>query len=629
MLCRRPKEVIEGQGRDARMRRHTRAQMQLAQRLWQSGDGLQNALAAITETAAHVLDVERVNVWQCNSDGSLRCVHGFDRRTNVHNGAGFEEHLAAIGVASRQALPKTRVIRAADVEADPGSAERATPIAGYLHRHHIQSLIATPVWVGCELYGAIFHEHVGAAREWRRDEIAFSGSMGDFAALALEVERRRRAEARLDYLELHDPVTGLANRSLLLGVLQDLLRRQRKRPRLAALLFVSVDRFYSVNEKIGEIGGDAELAELGERINAVTPDEAVIARMESDCFAVLLPRLAQEWQAVRQAEDILAALNEPLLVDQLEFAVGASIGIAFNHGDAPTTSDNLLRDADLASKQAMQLGRNRCEVFDAEQHRGLLDRLGVESGLREALRNNALVVVYQPEIDLADGRVAAAEALLRWRDADGALRVAGDFIDVAESSGLIVPIGRWVLHKACSDANHWPPAPGGRACTLAVNLSARQFEQPGLVAMVTEVLCETGFDPQRLCLEITETTLMSHAQRALDTLHALKGLGVSLAVDDFGTGYSSLAYLKRFPVDALKIDKSLVDGLPNDPQAHAIVTAVLGLAKAMGLEVVVEGVEHFTQETALRAMGCHRVQGWLYARGEPDADFVARLRAQG
>ena len=623
------KGVIDGQGRDARMRRHARALMQLAQRLWQSGDGLQNALVAIAETAAHVLDVERVTVWQCESDGSLRCVHAYERTADVHNAAGFEEHLAATDIASRQTLPKTRVISAVDVDVEPWPAELPRSIAGYLQRRRIQSLIATPVLVGDELYGAIFHEHVGAVRAWRRDEIAFAGNMGDFVALALEIERRRCAEARLNYLELHDPVTGLANRPLLLGAIQDLLRRQHRRPRLVALLFVSVDRFYSVNERVGEIGGDAVLAELGERIDAATPDDAIIARVESDCFAVLLPRLAQEWQAMRQAEDILAVLNEPLRIDQLEFTVGASIGIAFNHGDPPTTSDNLLRDADLASKQATQLGRNRCEVFDAEQHRGLLERLKIEYDLREALHNDALVVVYQPEIDLASGKVVAAEALLRWRGADGALRVAGDFIDIAESSGLIVPIGRWVLHRACSDAKRWPLAPDGRACALGVNLSARQFEQPGLVEMVSAILRETGFEPQRLCLEITETTLMSRAQRALDTLHALKALGVSLAVDDFGTGYSSLAYLKRFPVDTLKIDKSLVEGLTDDPQAHAIVSAVLGLAQAMGLQVVVEGVEQLVQETELRAMGCHRVQGWLYARGEPDADFVARLRAQG
>lgn len=621
------KPVIEGQGRDARMRRHTRALMQLAQRLWKSGGGLQAALTAITETAAQVLDVERVNVWQLEADGQLRCIHGYQRGSNVHNPPGFDERLAIAGTAYAQELATRRVIRTADAHASFGS-DPASPLVRYLHRHGIHALMDAPVRVGDRLYGVICHEDGSTAREWRSDEVSFAGNMGDFVALALEIERRKHAEARLDYLELHDPVTGLANRSLFHGAMQDLLRRQRKRPRLAALLFVSLDRFYSVNESVGEAGGDVALAELGERINAVTPDDAIIARVESDCFAVLLPRLAQEWQAARQAEDILETLNQPLRIDNLEFEISASIGIAFNDGETPTTPDILLRDADLASKHAAQLGRNRCEVFDPEHHRGLLDRVRIEYSLRDALRNDALVVVYQAEINLADGSVVAAEALLRWRDADGMLRVAGDFIDVAESSGLIVAIGRWVLQQACSDAKRWPLAPDGRALVLGVNLSARQFEQPGLVEMVTEVLRETGFEPQRLCLEITETTLMSRAQSALDTLHALKALGVSLAVDDFGTGYSSLAYLQRFPVDMLKIDKSMIDGLPDDPHAHAIVSAVLGLAQAMGLEVVVEGVEQRVQETALRAMGCRRAQGWLYARGEADADFVARLHAQ-
>ena len=392
----------------------TRALMQLAQRLWQSGDGLNAALTAITETAAHVLEVERVNVWQLNEDGQLRCVHAYQHSGNVHNVPGFDERLSIAGTAYAQALPSKRVIQTAAAVASFGT-DPAGSLARYLHLHGIHSLIDAPVRVGSELYGVICHEHVGAPREWRRDEIAFAGNMGDFVALALEIERRKRAEARLDYLELHDPVTGLANRSLLHGAMEDLLRRQRKRPRLAALLFVDVDRFYSVNESVGEIGGDVALAELGERINAVTPDEAIIARVESDCFAVLLPRLAQEWQAVQQAEIILEALIAPLRIGELEFTIGASIGIAFNQSDTPTTSDILLRDADLASKQAKQFGRNRCEVFDPEHHRGLLDRVKIEYSLRDALRNDALVVVYQPEIDLTDGSVIAAEALLRWR----------------------------------------------------------------------------------------------------------------------------------------------------------------------------------------------------------------------
>lgn len=622
---------VEGEHRVDRVLRQRLALTRLAQRLWQSGDGLSQAFEAITAAAAHVLDVDNVCIWHDEPDGSKQCVHAYESASDLHNVPGFEQRLIpdTDSAAEFPPLPQNPAhqLPVADVGSAQPSATSASP--GMPHRHPQSVLLETKISVDGEHYGSVLFESMDPAREWQADEMAFAEEMGNFLARAVQMERHRCAEVRLEYLELHDPLTGLSNRTMLLGSINDLLRRQRKRPRLAALLFISIDRFYSVNEIAGEAGGDLMLRELGERIIAVTPDTAIVSRVESDCFAVLMPWLAQEWLAIQHAEDLLAELNRPLCLETIEFSVSASIGIAFNQSHAVTTADEFLRDADLASKQALQLGRNRCEVFDSEQHRGLLGRLSVERSLREAMHNEALVVVYQPEIELASGQIVAAEALLRWRNADGVLLVAGDFIDVAESSGLIVSIGRWVLHRACSNAKQWPVAPDGRACTLAVNLSARQFEQPGLVEMVTEVLRDTSFDPQRLCLEITETVLMSNAESALETLHALKALGISLAVDDFGTGYSSLAYLKRFPVDMLKIDKSLIDGLPGDAQAHAIVSAVVALAKAMQLEVVVEGVERLDQETALRAMGCDRIQGWLYARGETQTTFVRRLQTQG
>ncbi|MEO5596857.1 MAG: EAL domain-containing protein, partial [Lysobacteraceae bacterium] len=614
------KVAIVGQGREARMRRQSRALAQLAQRLWRSGEGLQPALAAIAETAAQVLGVDCVSVWKCESAGGMRCVHSYELATNAHNSLGFDRQLLKVDVAPGMGPPTSRVIRTGETIA----FAVGSPLSLYLLGGHTESLIESPVRVGDELYGVVYLAHVGDVRVWRRDELAFADQMRDLVALALEIERRTIAETRVEFLELHDPTTGLANRTWFYAALKNFLRRQRQRPRLASLLFISADRFCSVNERVGEQGGDVALLEIGERIVAATPYDAVIARVESDCFAVLLPRLAHEWQATAQAEQILEVLAQPLRIGDLDFSVSASIGIAFNQGESASTAEILLRDADMASKQAKQLGRNRCEVFDPEQHRGLLDRLQIEEGLRNAMRNNALVVVYQPVIDLTDHTVVAAEALLRWRNPEGELRSAFEFIDVAETSGLIVAIGKWVLHQACSDAKHWPLSSDGRACALAVNLSPRQFEQPGLVDMVTEVLRETGFPPQRLCLEITETTLMSRAQEALDTLHALKALGVSLAVDDFGTGYSSLAYLQRFPVDTLKIDKSLIDHLPADPHAQAIVTAVLSLAQAMEMGVIVEGVEHESQKVALRDMGCQQAQGWLFAKGETNANFVAR-----
>lgn len=478
------------------------------------------------------------------------------------------------------------------------------------------------------MYGVICHEHVGGPREWQRDEVAFASSMGDFVALAVEISRRKRAEQQLGYLQLYDSVTGLGNRTMFLGTLQQFLLRMRRRPRLAALLFIDIDRFSGVNDSTGERGGDEMLGTLGERINQATPDEAEVARVESDCFSVLLPRLPHDWQAIRQAENLLQAIGDRIAIGEQQFEISASIGIAFTDGSRLTTPDELLRHADLACKQAKERGRNRYEVFDRELHRSLIDRMSLESGLRDALKNGELVVNYQPEIDLRHGGIVAAEALVRWRQPDGGLRVAGQFIDVAESSGLIVPIGAFVLQRACADAAQWPGAENGEATKLRVNLSARQFEDAGLVDMVADALRESGLPPSQLCLEITETTLMTRAAAALDMLGQLHSLGISLAIDDFGTGYSSLAYLKRFPVDTVKIDRCFVEGLPDSKFDLAIIDAVVGLARCLGIEVVAEGVEQKEQEPVLRMHGVIRVQGWLYAAAM-DQQALLRMLARG
>ncbi|MEO6365581.1 MAG: sensor domain-containing phosphodiesterase [Luteimonas sp.] len=613
--------------RDSRLRRHNRALMELTRRLWQEHDDFDSALNAITETGAEVLEVERVNVWQFEPVGGLRCVHGYQREGHAHNPAGFDEFLAIDNTAYAAALPRARVIRAADVHEESITAEPPGPLTAYFHRHAIQSLLDAPVHISGEIYGVICHEHVGEPRNWQPDEIAFAGNMSDFVALAVEIERRKRAESQLEYFKLHDPVTGLGNRTLFHGELQQSLLRMRRRPRLAAVLFIDIDRFQGVNVSAGEAGGDEMLCTLGERVNLATPDDAVLARVESDCFSVLLPRLQHEWQATRLADDILQAIGEKVEIGPRQFEISASVGIAFTDGSTPTNPDELLRDADLASKQAKERGRNRYEVFDPEHHRNLIERMTLEADLRDALRSEQLLVHYQPEMDLRDGGIVAAEALVRWRQPDGGVRVAGEFIDVAESSGLIVPIGAFVLQRACAEAAQWPGAANGRAITVRVNLSARQFEDAGLADMVAAALRDSGLDPGQLCLEITETTLMTRAEAALDVLRQLRSLGVSLAIDDFGTGYSSLAYLKRFPVDTLKIDRCFVEDLPDSSFDLAIIDAVVALARCLDIEVVAEGVEHAKQEDALRMHGVVRAQGWLYAAAM-DQQALLRMLAR-
>ena len=612
--------------RDARLRRHNRALMDLTRLLWRNGHDLDHSLAAITETAADVLAVDRVNVWQLESAG-LRCVHGFERGPRTHNGDGFDEFIALDDQAYAAALPKARVIHADELH-DGTAVEPWGALRDYVRRHRIASLMDAPVRTSGEMYGVICHEQHDA-RQWQPDEIAFAANMGDFVALAVEIQRRKRAEGRLEYLKLNDQITGLGNRALFHGAAQLLLQRLHWRPWLAALLFIDIDRFHSVNTGAGEGGGDAMLASLGQCISNAAPEHSVVARVESDCFAVLLPQLQQQWQAARLADDILASIASLVEASPGQLDMGASIGIAFIDGTRTTTPEELLRDADFASKQAKARGRNRYEVFDAEHHRSLGERMQLEHGLREAFANGQLAVSYQPEIDAGRGVMVAAEALLRWRQPDGSLRAAGEFIDVAETSGLIVPIGWWVLRHACGEAAAWTPGSDGSVPVLRVNLSARQFEQPDLAERVGGILRESALPPQRLCLELTETTLMSHAESALDTLRELRSLGVGLAIDDFGTGYSSLTYLKRFPVDTIKIDRSFVDGLPQSAFDRAIIEAVIGLARTMGVEVVAEGVERVEQQDALLRLGLQRMQGWLYAQAlEPAAlrEFRARWR---
>jgi len=277
----------------------------------------------------------------------------------------------------------------------------------------------------------------------------------------------------------------------------------------------------------------------------------------------------------------------------------------------------LLRNAELAGECARAQGRHRYEVFNIEHHRALLQRLQLEQAIRDALEHDGFVVHYQPEYDIERGHWVAAEALLRWRQQDGLLP-ADDFFEVAEGSGLILPLGRLVLERACRDACAWPTQ--DPPLTVRVNVSAQQFDDAGLVAEVATALADSGLPPERLCLELTETVLMRDTDAALRTMQRLKALGVRLAIDDFGTGYSSLAYLKQFPIDAVKIDRSFITGLPHDRFDVAIVTAVRELARALDIEVVAEGVEHADQLDALRALGIYRIQGWLYSRAlDPSA----------
>ena len=614
---------VPPRSRAARLRRHTIALARVARAVLQSSEGLDAAFEVLAPIAMEAMSLQRVALWRCDAATQLTCVNALGSEV-------LRSHIGTQALAPRwptrrlsrgQSADDVRVVRVHDNATliDPGWRET-------LQREGVRSHIEVQLRVDGSVWGYLRFES-SQPRRWHADEGALAGFFADVLAVAIERERRRAVEARLQFLELYDPASGVANRTMFHACVGQLLIRMQRRPRQAALLFINIDRFFNVNEALGEAGGDSMLAALADRINAATPDDAVVARVESDCFAVLLPRVAGEWEAAAQAEGLLQAIARPL---SPTLEVSASIGIAFagplDAGGA-TSAESWLRDADLASKEAKAGGRDRVEVFDPECHRSLVERLQIERALRLALREDRIEVAYQAEYELDSGEVVGAEALARWRLEDGRLLAAGEFIDVAETSGLIEPIGYRVLTRACIEAKGWPPRPDGRGRMVRVNISTRQFAHAGLFEAVDEALNTSGLSPACLCLEITETTLMQRAGTSQDTLDRLKELGVALAIDDFGTGYSSLAYLQRFPVRTLKLDKAMIDRIPGDDAARAIVIAVRDMAAALKLEVVVEGIEHQAQADALYQLGFRHVQGFFYARPEPAQAFAARLRS--
>ena len=609
-----------GSDRGAQARRHNRALVALGRRVWSEECTLESALALICEVAAETLEIERVNIWRRDDSGEhIHCVHSYERSHHCHNPPGFEEALPLVGEYADQ-LDDVRVIDVADVSVGDSPAA-AECYQAYFERHGVQSLLDAPIRSQGELLGVVCHEHVGCARMWTPEDQAFAGSMGDYVAAVYEICRRREIESRLRYIERHDPETNLPNRDHLLEVAHSALRPLHEHDN--GLVVVHVQLEVATDAAASDDERQRVLTDAAERLRDAIGTSATLARVREDAFAVIPHRHLQEIEALELAERCMALVQpEGETADEAEHPAVVSAGIAFSRDLAAPSADALLRNAENACHRARESGFNRCEVFDAERHRGLLDRLRTEQALREAFANGNLLLHYMPEVDLRDGRWRSAEALIRWRDDDGRMIPAGEFIEIAEASGLIVRLGRWVLLEACCAATRWP-ASDGAVPLLRVNVSARQFEQPGLINDVQTALSESGLPPERLCLELTETMLLREQDAAAKTLARVRALGVRVALDDFGSGYCSLNYLKRLPIDTLKIDRGFTAGLPQDRADLAIVRAVAQLAGSLGIDVVGEGVETREQADCLRESGVHGAQGWLYSPAVDNDALIA------
>jgi diguanylate cyclase (GGDEF)-like protein len=450
------------------------------------------------------------------------------------------------------------------------------------------------------------------------------GWAGIHGAFVLAASVAHLAAWRLnEHQALHDPLTRLANR-VLLG---DQVERAVARRGPLAVLFLDLNDFKAVNDRHGHASGDQLLVEVARRLAAAVRAGDTLARLGGDEFAVLLEDLRDHAEATQIAERLLQTLRAPIALAGTEVVVSASVGVALAT-DGRYGADDLLRNADMAMYVAKGHRTGRYEVFEPGMYTTVLARLALKADLQEALARQELAVQYQPTVSLETGQIAGVEALVRWHHPQRGVVSPADFIPLAEETGLIVPIGQWVLEQACVQARQWQSSyRGDRPLTVSVNLSAKQLQQPRLVAVVEAALAAAGLPAEQLTLEITESVLVQDTERTIGQLRALKALGVRLAIDDFGTGYSSLRYLQRFPVDVLKIDKSFVDGIRGGADGAAFARTIIQLGRTLHLQIVAEGVEVAEQAAALRDLRCDLGQGFLFAHPLDPHDVEKLLRA--
>jgi diguanylate cyclase (GGDEF)-like protein/PAS domain S-box-containing protein len=444
-----------------------------------------------------------------------------------------------------------------------------------------------------------------------------AGGVSYFVVQIQDDSQRRAAEELLVHRAMHDHLTGLPNRVLLMDRLGLELERSRRRLTMTAVLFVDLDGFKTINDNLGHDVGDQVLIEVSRRLKTHIRPSDTAARLGGDEFVILCPDVQTEENIRTISARLARALAAPIVLDRMEAAVTASIGVSLDIG-AQQTAEDLIRDADAAMYSAKARGKNRYDLFDTSLRQEADNRVAVESILRRGLREDRFRLHFQPIIDVGTGGLLGVESLLRLDDPDEGLLAPGRFIQVAEETGLIVPIGTWVLGEACRELVRWRRT-GAASPTLhiAVNLSARQVARADLAETIRRTLDEAGLEPPALVLELTESMLMDADKMTLGQLAELRDLGIRVGIDDFGTGYSSLSYLKRLPVDFIKVDRSFIAGLVEDRSDREIVTAVVRLGRALGLTVIAEGVEDAAQLAALRGLGCDQAQGYLLGRPQP------------
>jgi diguanylate cyclase (GGDEF)-like protein/PAS domain S-box-containing protein len=603
----------------AQQRAHSRLTRQAAEqsavaRLGRFALREQDLDAVMDEVATIVADTLRIDhcvVMELERDGAaLRVVAGVGVREGVLRRMQFP---APPGSLLALALNQSEPLVVEDVDEDPRVRGQAL-----LREYMVGSGMSSLVRTRSDAWGllAVYSE---TRRKFEPDEAEFLGAVANVVSGAVD---RHRVEEAIRHRALHDPLTGLPNRTLALDRLAGALARRRRDGGKVAVVLLDLDQFKLVNESLGHQAGDELLTALAPRLQDAMRPSDTVARLGGDEFVVVCEELDGARAAIQVAERLSAAVSQPVVLGEQEHFASASIGIALAES-ADADPSTLIRDADAAMYRAKERGRGRYELFDEVLRHRVLVRLRTESELRRALEREELLIHYQPVVDLHEHRIAAVEAVVRWQHPRRGLLEPVDFIHVAEETGLIVPLGDVVVSRACRDVAGWQRRfdRSGDPLMLCVNASAKQISDTAFPARVAEIARRAGLAKGSLAVEITESVLIEEAHAPVPVLTQMHDYGLVLMLDDFGTGYSGLSYLRRFPLDVLKIDRSFVAGLGSDDEDTAIVAAILGMARTLGLTVVAEGVETRAQLTQLLELQCHRAQGFLFAPPVPAERF--------